>query len=106
MSHHATGCAKSLAAQVTGETCCLCIMNRGLVLLQQPWSLVQLLALGALEAFCVGGTVQGHMCSVSILRDEMSRAVRTNQWAAWSVLAPHMQCQLEPESERSFAQRA
>lgn len=106
MSYHATGRAKSLAAQVACETRCLSIMNRGLVLLQQSWSLVELLALGALEAFCVGGTVQGHMCSVSVLRDKMSRAVRAHQRASWSVLAPHMQCQLEPESKSPFAQCA
>lgn len=76
------------------------------MLLQQSRSFVEPLALSALEPFGVGGAVQGHVRTVGVLGDEMSRAVRAHQRAAWSVLAPHVQCQLEPESESPVTQRA
>lgn len=103
MSYDATGRAEPLAADFACKARRLRAVKRGMVLLQQSWSFVQPLALSALELFGMGGAVQGHVRTVGVLSDEMSRAVRAHQRTAWSVLSPHVQRQLEPESESPVA---
>lgn len=76
------------------------------MLLQQPWGLVEPLALRALEAFRMRGAVQGHVCTVGVFGNKMSWAVWACQRASWSMLTTHVQRKLEPESESPIAQCA
>lgn len=99
MGNNAVGRTKALVAQAAGETVVLGPVSSSLVLLKQAWCFIQSLALAALEACCVGGTVQSHMRGMGILSNKVPRTVWAHQRSSGPVLTAHVQRQLEPKCE-------